>query len=338
MSLNRGQNFAAFATPLSGILCLALVVACEIPEPPDAVWVHIPEGASLEAVSESLATHAIVSSAESFARFARMGQKHLGIKPGTYPFRARTPMGKVLGALRKGRPPVQRVVVREGGWLNEIAATVQQRMGIPAESLHAAAQDSALRTRVGTRSNTVNGYLFPTTYYVPVEASALEVLTQMVDTFVTRWRPEWDARLDTMGLTRDEIVTLASIVEGELVQGDDRGEIASVYHNRLARGMRLQADPTVVYALGKRRRLYHGDYGVKSEYNTYRINGLPPGPINQPSLGSLEAALYPPDTEFLYFVAQRDGLHAFSRTYKEHLRSIRTIRGRRVKPEQVVGQ
>ncbi len=338
MSLNREQKLAAWTTPLNGILCLALVLACEIPEPPDAVWVHIPEGASLEAVSESLATHAIVSSAASFARFARMGQKHLGIKPGTYPFRPRTPMGKVLGALRKGRPPVQRVVVREGGWLDEIAATVQQRMGIPAESLHAAARDSALRSIAGTRGQNVNGYLFPTTYYVPVHASAHEVLRQMVDTFVTRWRPEWNARLDTLGLSRDELVTLASIVEGELVHGGDRGEIASVYHNRLARGMRLQADPTVVYALGKRRRLYHGDYAVKSEYNTYRFNGLPPGPINQPSLGSLEAVLYPPDTEFLYFVAQRDGRHAFSRTYKEHLRSIREIRGRRVKPKQAAGQ
>ncbi len=313
---------------VAGLFGLA-VTACAIPEPPDAVWVTIPDSVPVETVAESLATHGIVESAESFARFARMGRKHRGIKPGIYPFRPSMAMGRVLTALRKGRPPVQRIPVREGGWLREVAQTVEQRLGIPAESIVAAARDSSLRARVGARAETLNGYLYPTTYYVEVNATAHEVLRLMIDTFEARWKPEWNARLDTLQLTRDELVTLASVVEGELVRGDDRHEIASVYHNRLARGMRLQADPTVVYALGKRRRLYHGDYNVKSDYNTYRINGLPPGPISQPSQASLEAALYPPETDYLYFVAQRDGRHRFSRTYREHLATIRRVRSSR---------
>lgn len=311
------------------VIVMVGVIACAVPEPPHAVWVTIPEDAPVEAVAESLATHDIVSSAESFARFARMGRKHRGIKPGIYPLRAGMPMGRVLAALRKGRAPVQRIPVREGGWLREVAFTIEQRLGIPAESIYAAATDSSLRARVGARGETVDGYLYPTTYYVHVDASADEVLRQMVDTFEARWKPEWDARLDTLRMSRDEVVTLASIVEGELVRGDDRTEIASVYHNRLVKSMRLQADPTVVYALGKRRRLYHGDYNVKSAYNTYRINGLPPSPISQPSSASLEATLYPPRTEYLYFVARRDGSHVFSRTYREHLATIRRVRARR---------
>lgn len=302
--------------------------ACTVPEPPNAVWVTVPEAASVDAVAESLAVHGIVRSAESFARYARLGNKDEGIQPGTYPFRPGTPMGRVLIQLRKGRPPVQRLRVKAGHWITEVAEAVEDRFGIPAESLVVAAGDSTLRARVGARGASLEGYLFPTTYYVKLPTSAHDIVRQMVDSFETRWNVEWNARLDSLGLTRDEAVTLASVIEGELVHGGDRPEIASVYHNRLTRGMRLQADPTVVYALGKRRRLYQGDYKVKSPYNTYRINGLPPAPINQPSLASLEAALYPPESEYLYFVARRDGLHEFSRSYREHLATIRQVRAR----------
>jgi len=136
------------------------------------------------------------------------------------------------------------------------------------------------------------------------------------------------ARLDTLGLSRHELVTLASIIQGE---GGDAGELAlisSVYHNRLAQGLRLQADPTVVYARGARNRLYNKHYGFHSPYNTYQVTGLPPGPIGQPSVASIVAALYPAETDFLYFVATRDGHHAFSRSYREHLATIRTVRRR----------
>jgi UPF0755 protein len=124
-------------------------------------------------------------------------------------------------------------------------------------------------------------------------------------------------------------VTLASIIAGEVRYEPDRAYVSSVYHNRLERGMRLQADPTVVYALGRRRRLYERDYQTPSPYNTYLIDGLPPGPIGSPSRASIEAALYPARTRFLYFVARPDGQHVFSLTYAEHLRTIREIRGGR---------
>jgi UPF0755 protein len=123
-------------------------------------------------------------------------------------------------------------------------------------------------------------------------------------------------------------VTLASIIEGEGGDSSELALIASVYHNRLARGLRLQADPTVVYALGARNRLSTRQYAFDSPYNTYQVNGLPPGPVGQPSAASLLAALYPAETAFLYFVATREGRHVFSRTYREHLDAIRALRRR----------
>ena len=127
-------------------------------------------------------------------------------------------------------------------------------------------------------------------------------------------------------------MTLASIIEGEGPAKEDLLEISSVYHNRLNRGMRLQADPSVVFALGRRRRLLNRDYATDSPFNTYRVFGLPPSPIGNPSSSSIEAALYPDSTDFLYFVAQPDGRHRFSTSYEEHLRAIGEIRKKEGEP------
>ena len=310
-------------------LVVGVVVACAscaVPEPPRAEWVTIPAG-PIEVVADSLAAHGIVKSASHFARFARIGRRHLGIKAGTYPLRPGTSQGELLVTLRKGGHPVAQLFVVPGGiWLAELAVFAEQQLGISAESLHAAARDTILLEQLGARGVSLEGYLYPTEYYVPEGASARALVQQMADTFLARWRPEWDVRLDTLAFTRDEVVTLASIVEGEDPHETDRAPIASVYHNRLARNRRLEADPTVVYALGERRRLYNKDYGFPSEYNTYRAKGLPPAPIGQPSSASLEVVLYPVASDFFYFVARPDGRHIFARSYREHLANIRAVR------------
>jgi len=313
---------------MAGGLLLLAMHACTVPDPEDAVWVRIPADATIDAVAESLAVHAVVRSADRFAQFARIGRKHLGIKPGVYPFRPGTPMGRVLVDLRKGRPDAVRIRVKPGVWLAELAPVLGRVLDEPLDSLLAAAGDSALRARLGTTAETIEGYVPPGTYYLPVASTPLDVWTQLADTFETRWDPQWDARLDSLGMSRHELVTLASIIEGEGGDPDELALISSVYHNRLAQGLRLQADPTVVYALGGRNRLYNKHYGFDSPYNTYQVDGLPPGPIGQPSSASLRAALYPAESDFLYFVATRDGHHAFSRSYREHLATIRSLRRR----------
>ncbi len=314
--------------PWSAFALVAALGGCTPRPLSDAVWIEIPDSATVEAIAESLAVHGIVKSAERFVRLARVGGLQHRIQTGVYPLRPGTAQHRVLSTLLKGRPPAQKVTVRERMTLVELARELELTLGLDPADVLAAAEDSALRARLGTAGPTAEGYLYPTSYYVNLTAAAPQVLHQMADTFVARWRPEWNGRLDTLGLTRHEIVILASIIAGEMPLPEERFRVASMYHNRLARRMRLQADPTVVYALGERRRLSFQDYRVASDYNTYAINGLPPRPIAQPSVESLEAALYPEATEYLYMVARADGSHAFSRTYREHLRTIREIRGR----------
>jgi UPF0755 protein len=181
------------------------------------------------------------------------------------------------------------------------------------------------------------GFLFPETYTVPAGAPARQVVRVMAENLLRSWQPQWDRRLDSLGMTRRELVTLASIVEGEVVQRGEGPLVAAVYHNRLRRGMHLQADPTVQYAIeletGQRKnRLLIRDYQFPSPFNTYLHAGLPPGPISSPGIGSMEATLYPAKVSYLFFVAQGDGSHVFSRTYREHLAAIARIRARPATP------
>lgn len=309
------------------LLAAALVAGCARGErAPETARVTVPRGAPLRVVAESLEARGVVRSAQLFAFYATLTGRARAIQAGAYDLPAGAPHRELLRRLMAGRPAVARLTVPEGLMLDEIAQQVERQLGIPADSVLAAARDSALRARLGVPAPTLEGYLYPSTYEVRAEASARAVVWQLTEAFAARWRPEWDARLDTLGMTRHEAVTLASIIEGEVRHPRDRRFVSSVYHNRLRRGMRLQADPTVIYALGRRRRLFERDYLTRSPYNTYLIDGLPPGPIGSPSAASLEAALYPARTDFLYLVARPDGQHVFSRTLREHLEAVRAVR------------
>ncbi|HEX9692677.1 MAG TPA: endolytic transglycosylase MltG [Gemmatimonadales bacterium] len=304
----------------------ALVGACVAqPEGPSEM-VTIPRGATLATVIDSLQARGIIVKPRFFRFYARVTGQARRIQAGTYSLPSRSTVRRVLAVLVAGRPAEVRLVVPEGLWLEEVASVVERQLGIPAESLMVAARDSMLIAHVGAPAATLEGYLYPSTYLVRRDARAGDVVRQMVEEFERQWRPEWNARLDSLGFARHQLVTLASIIEGEVRDPRDRRYVSSVYHNRLKRGMRLQADPTVAYGLHARRRLFERDLFVRSPYNTYAIDGLPPGPIGAPSAASMEAALYPAKTDFLYFVARVDGLHVFSRTYAEHLDAIRDIR------------
>jgi len=306
---------------------LALVAACRA-DAPDAprIQVAIPPGATLATAAESLRAHGAIGSPGAFAFYARLLGKSDQIKAGVYEFAPNLSALQVLKVVTSGREVLRRLVIPEGLMLTEVAASVAQQLGISPVDFTAAARDSGLARRVGAADGRLEGYLYPSTYLFRHGATAPEIVGTMVAEFEARWRPEWDARLKAVSFTRHEIVTLASIIEGEVRFGPDRPYVSSVYHNRLARGMRLQADPSVIYALGRRRRLFEKDYQIRSPYNTYLIDGLPPTPIGQPSSASIEAALYPARTGFLYLVARPDGKHVFSRTLREHLRAVAEVR------------
>ncbi|MBI4421181.1 MAG: endolytic transglycosylase MltG, partial [Gemmatimonadetes bacterium] len=306
---------------------LALNAACRAGGPSGPrVQVMIPEGASVSAAAETLQTRGIIGSAGAFRFYARLLGKTDQIKAGVYEFTPDQPVLRALRILTTGREALRRLAVFEGLTLAEIAATVEDQLGVPQRDFLAAAQDTALAARVGSANRSLEGYLYPSTYLVRYGITAPEIVRMMVQQFEAQWRPEWNGRLAFLKMKRHQLVTLASIIEGEVVYGPDRPYVSSVYHNRLRRSMRLQADPTVIYVLGRRRRLFEKDYLRRSPYNTYLIDGLPPGPIGSPAAASIEAALYPAETDFLFFVAGPDGKHIFSRTHREHLAAITQVR------------
>jgi UPF0755 protein len=310
-------------------LAVALA-ACGASDGP-RVTVTIPPGATLDAAVDSLAAHGVVTHRAAFRWYARLRGLGGALKSGVYLLPPGAPWGEVVRALARGRGVEVRWTVPEGWRLAEIAALAERDLGIPRDSFLAAARDPTLRAELGIPAGSgaasVEGYLFPTTYVLPLHVRARELVRVMTRAFLAQWTPAWQARLDTLGLSRHELVTLASIIEAEVRYDPDRAFVAAVYENRLRRGMRLEADPTVSYAYGRRLgRVWEKQLAVRSPYNTYRYAGLPPGPIGQPGRASLHAALYPAAVPFLYFVAQPDGKHIFSTTYAEHRAAIARVK------------
>ena len=294
--------------------------------------VILPQGASFAAVTDSLAAHRVITNPRWFKLLARIRGVDRSVHAGVYEFPAGTSQWTVLNMLARGKKAALRFTVPEGLTILDVAELAANRLGIPADSFIRAARDGKTATAMlGFSVPSFEGFLRPETYILPADINADELIRFMVQGFKSEWQPEWDARLDSVKMSRLALVTLASIVEGEARADEERETIAGVYRNRLKIGMALQADPTVQYAImlkrGRRKsRLFQKDYQIKSPYNTYLNPGLPPGPVNSPSRRSLEAALYPADVHYLYFVAGPDGRHVFSRTYNEHLRAIRKLR------------
>jgi UPF0755 protein len=311
-----------------GLVAL-IAVACGSDPGTRRVAVTIPPGASLDAAVDSLVSHHVIRRPRAFRWYARLRGLGGSLKTGDYMLPEDAPWGEVVATLEHGRGVEVRWTVREGLMLGEVAALAQAQLGVSSDSMLVAARDPALRRELALPPSapTVDGYLFPTTYVIQRRTSARELVRVMTREFVAQWLPEWDARLDSLHLTRHELVTLASIIEAEVRYDPDRPFVSAVYHNRLKRGMKLEADPTVIYAHGRRlKRLWEKNLAVRSPYNTYMHAGLPPGPICEPGKASLEAALYPAPVPFVFFVAQPDGKHVFSVTFAEHERAITAVK------------
>ena len=168
-------------------------------------------------------------------------------------------------------------------------------------------------------ASSLEGYLYPDTYYLYHDSSPEEIIDLLLSEFWKKFDENLQDRANQLGFSVHEVVTLASIIEGEAMLDSERSTISSVYHNRLKINMKLQADPTIQYIIpGPPKTLSNRDLRIKSDYNTYQNYGLPPGPINNPGIASIKAALYPEDTNFLFFVAQGDGSHAFTTNEKDH--------------------
>ncbi len=230
---------------------------------------------------------------------------------------------QVLNHLKKGIVHQYEVVIPEGYAVRQIAQVLEEKGLAEAEQFMALAADSELAESLGIPSDNLEGYLFPSTYFISRATTAEEIIRQMVRAFHTAYTSDLREREREMGLNTHEVVTMASIIEKETSSEAERDLISGVFHNRLKRNMRLQSDPTVIYGIadfdGNLKRVH---LQTDTPYNTYRRRGLPPGPIANPGRASLIAALYPASVDYLYFVSRNDGTHYFSRNIDEHNRAV----------------
>lgn len=296
---------------------------------PDSVSVRIPPGASTMEVARRLRAAGLVDRPRLFALYVGLHGAEGRLKAGRYRLDPDAGWGGFVSTLERGAVETVAVTIPEGFTVREIAPRIAELSGVSADSVRALARDSALVDRLGVPGPTLEGYLFPETYRFAEGTDPRRVLAAMVRRYRSFWTPERRARADSMGLTEREVVTLASIVEAEARWDRERPVIAAVYLNRIERGMLLQADPTVQYALDEPvPRLFYGHIRRVADdpYNTYTNPGLPPGPIGSPGEASLRAVLRPADVPYLYFVARPDGTHVFSRTLSEHNRARDRIR------------
>ncbi len=319
------------ALALGLIAALAVYWLLFMPNTPDYDGFRgtkLPQGASFEVIADSLDSAGLLASPTSFEWAATLTGWGRQLKPGYYRFEGGARNWDILRKIRAGRQDPVRVTVPPGTRPGVLAAVLRRDLDVDSAAVHEALLDPTFAAELGTDAAHLFGYMRPNSfdlYWTTDARGAVQRLKEEWDRF---WTEDMQRKAEALGLNRDEVVTMASIVEWEARLPEERPRIAGVYLNRLlgrtrAGRMRLQADPTVQYALmqaegGRMRRLLFEDYGFPSPYNTYQIDGLPPGPINNPSESSVRAVLDAEEHDYLYFVATGDGTHTFSRTLREH--------------------
>ncbi|MBN1272765.1 MAG: endolytic transglycosylase MltG [Candidatus Aminicenantes bacterium] len=286
----------------------------------------VPSGSSVERITRDLQKAGILKKRWPFSIGYKFFYHPNTLKAGEYSLSPSFSPKDVLHALAMGKVYVRPMTIPEGLTRQETASLLEEEYGITAERFVKITSCPDLMKDWDPQAESLEGYLFPETYHFPRTVKAETVVEAMVAQFREVFSDTWKKRAGEMEKTPREIVILASLVEKETAVPEERALISSVFHNRLNRGMKLDCDPTIIYALKEEERytgrLRYRDLKWDSPYNTYVHAGLPPGPICNPGRGSLQAALFPEKTNYLYFVSKNDGSHYFSRTLKEHQRAV----------------
>jgi UPF0755 protein len=318
-----GRPFIFYLTAIFAVLVTAagMVVLLNTPAPGARTSeVKVEKGMRAVDVSQVLAKQGAIRSAFLFRVIARATRNDSRIRAGRYslPPGLRTDQIVRFLAATTPRPLEARVTIAEGLDITGIASILARKAGVDSAAFALCALSRSLAESLGVDNATLEGYLYPDTYFIEEGAKAIDVARKMVGRFREAVPDSLVKRADAIGFTLNQAITLASLIETEAANDEERPIVSSVFHRRLEAGFPLQANPTVQYALGVKRRVYNGDLDVDSPYNTYQHPGLPPGPIANPGLKSILAALYPADTKYLYFVSNGEGGHVFSRTLSEH--------------------
>ncbi|MFQ5442388.1 MAG: endolytic transglycosylase MltG [Thermodesulfobacteriota bacterium] len=325
MRKSRFEFIAIVITLLGSLLFTHLyVVFCTpLSHKENLKTVSIQKGASFRVVASRLHREGLIRDVDDFLFAAWVLGAYKKSQAGEYEFSSSMAPVRIINMLKRGEIKQYPLTIPEGFNIREIAALLEEKGLARAEDFLSRATDRSFVKEMGFSGRTFEGYLFPDTYNVRKGTSVQAIITKMGERFKAVYHGEFEALAKKRGMTMKEVVTLASIIEKETMAPGERPLISSVFHNRLKKRIRLQSDPTVIYAIKNfDGNLRKRDLRMKSPYNTYRHYGLPPGPISNPGKEALSAAIEPARADYLYFVSRNDGTHQFSKSLKEHTRAV----------------
>ncbi len=298
----------------------------QLPADPAAgsVSFTVPAGASTSSIGRLLEEQGLIRSSKVFKIMSKKAGYDGKYQAGEYQLSAAMPLDEIMHTLLHGKADTKRFTIPEGYDIRRTAEALEAASICTADAFRKEVAEGSFDhwflEGLPAGADRLEGYLFPETYEVYASASAHDVVERMLAQFEKVFTDEYRSRAAEIGMSVQDVIILASIIEREAVVQEDRPVIAGVFYNRLERGMLLQSCATVQYILGEQKaRLTNADTQIESPYNTYLHEGLPPGPICSPGELSIRAALWPEETDYLYFLAKGDGSHVFSRTHEEHL-------------------
>jgi UPF0755 protein len=308
--------------PVITVLVVDYVKIPELDEESERISLIIPKGASVSAIADSLFIKNLIKDKELFILWLTTLDKDRLIKAGYYEIPKGLTYAQLISYILKAPPKEIKVTLIEGWRLEEIAQELHSSIDIDKEKFINLAGDSLFINSLDIKAKNLEGYLLPDTYLFYWGVDEKTAIKFLVNQCLAIFNDSVRAQIAEYNMSIHQILTLASIIEGEAIFDDEREIISSVYHNRLNRRIKLQADPTIQYILeGPPRRLLYKDLEIDSPYNTYKYYGLPPGPISNPGKKSILAAIYPANTKYIYFVAKGDGKHVFSTNARDHQRA-----------------
>ncbi|MBW1893850.1 MAG: endolytic transglycosylase MltG [Deltaproteobacteria bacterium] len=284
----------------------------------------VKKGQNTNSVTIELLKQGLIREPFKFKLLARIRGLNENIKAGEYLLSPSMTPASVIEKMIKGEVRLRRITVPEGFTIRQIASLINDAGLEQQDVFNRYATDPLLTRQMNIDADTFEGYLFPDTYYFSKGITSKKIISTMLKRFRSVFKTELKKRAQDIGLSVHEIVTLASIIEKETGKPFERPIISSVFHNRLKKKMRLESDPTVIYGISDfNGNITRKDLKRRTPYNTYRKRGLPLGPIANPGAEALKAALYPEDTDYLYFVSKRDSTHQFSTNIRDHNRAVR---------------
>lgn len=297
-------------------------VASGQPKPPSRIVV-VPEGSTFQQVATLLKQEHLIRSRSAFLMLGKTRDNDRKIQPGEYELDGGMAPQDILAKLLAGRVVLHPVTIPEGYTMAQIAEVLAAGNITDMKEFTKLVRDRTFIATLGVEADSLEGYLFPETYSFARGTKAKDVIKTMVDGLYHVWGTDLQEQAARMKLSLHQALTLASVIEKETGVKDERELIAAVFHNRLRKKIPLQSDPTVIYGLPAfDGNIHKRDLSSRSPYNTYRVQGLPPGPIASPGLHSLRAALFPAPASYLYFVSRNDGTHHFSSTLAEHNEAV----------------